>query len=105
MPPKTGLSGICFIDSGDHTRLVCRGNRVFVVCFFTQEVEHLRVGHTDQEVEAGVRIRHDEEERGPLVAYGIQVQLVICGNIAKFLNIKDGETGSAADQDGLRCFS
>jgi len=78
---------------------------VFVVCFFTQEVEHLRVRHADQEVEACVRIRHDEEERGSLVAYGIQVQLVICGNIAKLLNIKDGETGSAADQDGLCRFS
>ena len=26
-------------------------------------------------------------------------------NIAKLLNIKDGETGSAADQDGLCRFS
>ena len=34
---------------------------VYIICFVAQEVKKLGVDHADEEVEGGIRVRHDEE--------------------------------------------
>ena len=74
---------------------------VHIVRLFTQEVEQLGVAHGDQEVKAIVRVAHNEEQRGPPVAQGVQLQLIVGGDLPQlgnicllytsFLSISDGQ--------------
>ena len=49
---------------------------VHIVCFIAQKVEKLGVDHADEEVEGGIRVRHDEEQCRFLIAQRVQLQLV-----------------------------
>ena len=50
---------------------------VHIVCFIAQEVEKLGVDHADEEVEGGIRVRHDEEQCRFLIAQRVQRQLIV----------------------------
>ena len=58
---------------------------VHIIRFVAQEVKKLRVDHRNQEVEGGIRVRHDEEQRRFLIAQRIQRQLIVHGEVTQLL--------------------
>ena len=50
---------------------------VHIICFVAQQIEKLSVDHRDQEVEGGIRVRHDEEQCRFLIAQRVQLQLIV----------------------------
>ena len=72
-----------------------------IVCFVAQEVEKLGVHHADEEVEGGIRVRHDEEQRRFLIAQRVQLQLIVHGEVPQLLDVEGGEPGTAGNQDGF----
>ena len=50
---------------------------VHIVCLVAQQIEKLGVDHADEEVEGGIRVRHDEEQRRFLIAQRVQRQLIV----------------------------
>ena len=41
---------------------------VHIICLVAQQIEKLGVDHADEEVEGGIRVRHNEEQRSFLIA-------------------------------------
>ena len=78
---------------------------VLVIGLFTQQIEKLCIAEGDQEIEGIVRIAHYEEQRRFPVPQGVQLQLVIHGNVPDLLNIEGGKPGPAAHQDALCGFA
>ena len=79
---------------------------VHIIRFLTQQVEELGVDHGDQEVESGIRIRHDQEQRCFPVPDGIQFQLIVGCDLSELLNIKDRQPCPTRNEDrlsGLAC--
>ena len=78
-----------------------------IVLPFAEQVEHLRVRHADEKVEAGVRVRHDEEQRRLLIAQRVQLQFIVhCEVIVgrdfpKLFDIEYREARATADQNAL----
>ena len=64
-----------------------------------------RVRHGYKEVKAIIRVAHNEEQGGFLIAQGIQLQLVISCNFPQLRNIKGGQSCAAAHKDRLRSFA
>jgi len=75
---------------------------VHVVCFVAKEVEQLALQHGDDEVEGGVRVAHNEEQRRFPVAQGIQLQFVVRHDLPQLRNIEGSKAGAAANQDGFQ---
>ena len=75
---------------------------VHIISLFTQQVEKLAVAHGDQEVEGIVRVAHDEEQRRLPVPKGVQLQLVVGGQIPQLLDVKGGKPCATGDQNGFR---
>ena len=78
---------------------------VHVVGFLAQEVEQLGVAHGDQEVKAIVRVAHNEEQGRPPVAQGIQLQLIVGGDLPQLGNIEHGKPCPAGNQNRLGGFA
>ncbi len=79
---------------------------IHIISFLTQQVEQLGVNHGDQEVERGIRIRHDQEQCCLPVPDGIQFQLIVSCDLSELLNIKDRQSCPARNEDrlsGLAC--
>ena len=89
----------CLIDKTPH--MDREPAAVHVIRLFTQQVEELGVDHGDKEVERGVRIRHDQEQRCLPVPDGIQLQLVIGCDLPELLNIKDRQPCPTRNEDRL----
>ena len=75
---------------------------VHIIRPFAEQVEHLGVRHADEEVKAGIRVRHDEEQGCPLFSDGVQMQLIVGRDLPKLFDIEYREACAAADQDALR---
>ena len=69
---------------------------------FAEQVEHLRIRHADEKVEAGIRVRQDKEQGGPLFSNGVQMQLIVGRDLPELFDIEYREACAAADQDALR---
>ena len=78
---------------------------VYIVCLFAEQIEQLTIGQADEKAEAGIRIRHDQEQRGSLVADGVQGQLIVGSDLPQLLDVKDGKARAAAHQNGLCRFA
>ena len=50
---------------------------VYIIGLVAQQIEKLGVDHADEEVEGGIRVRHDEEQRRFLIAQRVQRQLIV----------------------------
>ena len=74
---------------------------VHVVCFIAQEVEKLGVDHRNQEIEGGIRVRHNEEQCRFLIAQRIQRQLIVHGKVAQLLDIEGRKPGTTGNEDGF----
>ena len=74
---------------------------IHVIGLFTEQVEQLGVNHGDQEVEGAVCVGHDEEQRRFPVSQGVQLQLIIGGNLPQFGNVEGGQPGTAGNEDRL----
>lgn len=57
---------------------------VHIIGFLAQQIEKLAVYHADEEIEGAVRVAHDEEQGGLPVPQGVQLQLVIPGDLPQF---------------------
>ena len=75
---------------------------VHIIRPFAEQVEHLGVRHADEEVKAGIRVRHNEEQGCPLFSDGVQMQLIVSRDLPKLFDIEYREACAAADQDALR---
>lgn len=78
---------------------------IHIIGLFTQQIEKLGVGHRDQKVKGVIGIAHNEEQSRFPVAQGVQLQLIISGQLPQLLNVKGGQTRTAANQNRLGCFS
>ena len=78
---------------------------VHIIRHFAEQVEHLGIRHADEEIEAGIRVRHDEEQGCPLFSDGVQVELIVSGNLPELFNIEHSQPCAAAHQDALRRFA
>lgn len=78
---------------------------VNIVRFLTEQVEELGIGHGNQEIEGAVRIAHDQEQRCLLVPEGVQLQFVVDRQLPELLDIKDGQPGTAGNQDRFCCLT
>ena len=74
---------------------------VHIIRFVAQKVEKLGVDHADEEVEGGIRVRHDEEQRRFLITQRVQLQLIIHGEVTQFLDVEGREPSTAGNQDGF----
>ena len=63
---------------------------VHIICLVAQEVEKLGVDHADEEVEGGIRVRHDEEQRRLLIAQRVQLQFIVHGKVPQLLDVEGG---------------
>ena len=63
---------------------------VHIICFIAQQIEKLGVDHADEEVEGGIRVRHDEEQRCFLIAQRVQLQFIVHGKVPQLLDIEGG---------------
>ena len=61
---------------------------VHIVCLVAQQIEKLGVDHRNQEVEGGIRVRHDEEQRRFLITQRVQRQLIVHGEVTQFLDVE-----------------
>ena len=78
---------------------------VYIVRLFAQQIEQLGVAQGNEEIEGIVGIRHDDEQGRLAISQGVQLQLVIGGQVTQLLNIKGGQTCAAGNQDGFCCFA
>ena len=74
---------------------------VHIICFIAQQIEKLGVDHADEEVEGGIRVRHDEEQRRFLITQRVQLQLIVHGEVPQFLDVEGRKPGTAGNQDGF----
>ena len=74
---------------------------IHIIRFFAKQVEHLRIRQTNQKIETGIRVGHDEEECSPLISQRIKVKFVISRNFPQFLNIEHRKPCAAAHQNRL----
>ena len=74
---------------------------VHIIRFLTQQVEQLGVYHGDQEIERGIRIRHDQKQRCFPVSDGIQFQFIVGSDLSELLNIKDRQPRPTRNEDRL----
>lgn len=78
---------------------------VHIVRLIAQEVEKLGIAHGNQEIEAVVRIAHNEEQRRLLVAQRIQLQFIIRRQLTQFGDIEHRHPRAAGNQNAFRRFS
>ena len=74
---------------------------VHIICFIAQQIEKLGVDHADEEVEGGIRVRHDEEQRRFLITQRVQLQLIVHCEVTQFLDVEGCKPGTAGNQDGF----
>ena len=74
---------------------------VNVVGCLTQKVKELGVDHAYEKVEGGIRVGHDEEQRGLAVSQRVQRQLVAGGHVAQLGDVEGGEPCAAAHEYAL----
>lgn len=78
---------------------------IHIVRLLTQQIEQLGVDHGDQEIEGGIRIGHDEKQGRLFIAQGIQLELVMGGDLPELCNIKGRKARTAGNQNGFRGFA
>ena len=72
-----------------------------IIRFLAQQVKQLCVNHGNQEIKSRVCVAHNEEQSRFLISHRIQRQLIVHSDITDFLNIKGGQTCTAAHQNRL----
>ena len=78
---------------------------VNIVRFLAEKVEKLGVAQGNEEIEGIVGIRHDDEQGRLAISQGVQLQLVIGGQVTQLLNIEGSQPRTAGNQDRLCCFA
>ena len=76
-----------------------------IVRLVAEQVEKLALQHGYDEIEGGIRIAHNEEQRRFLVAHRVQLQFILRHNVPQLLDIEGGEAGAAAHQNALESFA
>ena len=78
---------------------------VEVVRLVAQEVEKLGVHERRHEIKSAVRIREDDKQCRFAVAQGVQLQLVLRHEVPQLRDVKWGQPGAAANQNGFQGFA
>ena len=63
---------------------------VLVIRLITEQIKKLRIGHADEEIKGGIRVRHDEEQRRFLIAQRVQLQFIVHGKVSQLLDVEGG---------------
>ena len=63
---------------------------VHIVCLVAKQIEKLGVDHRNQEIEGGIRVRHNEEQRRFLIAQRVQLQFIVHGKVPQLLDVEGG---------------
>ena len=74
---------------------------VNIVCPFTQEIEHLRKGHGNNEVISGGCVGNREENRRFPIPNAVKLQLVIAHDLPELGDVKGGQPGAAGNQNAF----
>ena len=64
-----------------------------------QDVEHLRIDHRRDEIERGVHVGNDAEQRRFTVANLVKLQIVAHHHVADFLDVERGQPSAAGNQN------
>ncbi len=78
---------------------------VNVVGCLAQKVKELGVDHAYEKVEGGIRVGHDEEQRGLAVSQRAQRQLVAARDLTQLGDVEWGKASAAADEYALGCLA
>ena len=70
---------------------------VYIVRLVAKEIEQLALQHGDDEVEGGIRVAHNEEQRRFPISDAVKLQLVIGHNLPELGDVKGGQTGAAGN--------
>lgn len=76
-----------------------------IVRLVAKQVEKLTLQHSNDEIEGGIRIAHNEEQRHFPVTHCVQLQFILRHNVPKLLDIEGGEAGAAAHQNAFECLA
>ena len=71
---------------------------IYIICFLTQKIEHLRIAHGDQEIKSAVGIRHDDIQHCLLIPKRVKFQFIVGSQFSKLLNIEAGKPCADADK-------
>ena len=78
---------------------------VNVICFVAEKVEELGIHDRHDEIEGVIGIGNDDEQGRLAISQGVQLQLVIGGQVTQLLNIEGSQPRTAGNQDRLCCFA
>ena len=76
-----------------------------IVRLVAEQVEKLALQHGNDEIEGGIGIAHNEEQRRFPVAHRVKLQFVLRHNVPQLLDIEGGEAGTAAHQNAFECLA
>ena len=76
-----------------------------IVRLVAEQVEKLALQHGNDEIEGGIGIAHNEEQRRFPVTHCVQLQFILRHNVPKLLDIEGGEAGAAAHQNAFECLA
>ena len=76
-----------------------------IVRLVAEQVEKLALQHGNDEIEGGIGIAHNEEQRRFSVAHRVQLQFILRHNVSQFLDIEGRKAGAAAHQNALESFA
>ena len=78
---------------------------VLIIRLIAQKVEKLGVHDGDHKIEGIVCIADNDEHRCPSLSQHIQFQFIIGHQVAQFLDVEGGQSGTTGNKDGFRCFA
>ena len=76
-----------------------------IVRLVAEQVEKLALQHGNDEIEGGIGIAHNEEQRRFPVAHRVQLQFILRHNVPQLLDIEGREAGAAAHQNAFESFA
>ncbi len=76
-----------------------------IVRLVAEQVEKLALQHGNDEIEGGIGIAHNEEQRRFSVAHRVQFQFILRHNVSQFLDIEGRKAGAAAHQNAFESFA
>ena len=76
-----------------------------IVRLVAEQVEKLTLQHGNDEIEGGIGIAHNEEQRRFPVTHCVQFQFILRHNVSQLLDIEGRKAGAAAHQNAFESFA
>ena len=85
-----------------HPHMMGQAATVNIVRPFTQEIEHLRKGQSNNEVISGGCVGNREENRRFPIPDAVKLQLIVAHDLPELGDVKGGQPGAAGNQNAFR---